>query len=102
MQKKTKKALKEESKEEVHPLLDDVSRALLTHMKETGGSSEEDLLKVDAVTEESTSFIDKMIGYGLLKVGDDDTVSITKKGKKVLALLEESQEVFGYVILEIG
>ncbi len=102
MQKKTRKALKEESKEEMNPLLDDVSRALLTHLKETGKSSEEDLLEVDAVSKESASFIDKMIEYGLLKVGDDDTVSITKKGKEILALLEESQEVFGYVILEIG
>ncbi len=65
MQKKTRKALKEESKEEVHPQLDDVSRALLTHMEETGRSSKEDLLKVDAVTEESASFINKMLKFGL-------------------------------------
>ncbi len=93
MQKKTRKALKEESKEEVHPLLDDVSRALLTHMKETGGSSKEDLLTLDAVSKESTSFIDKMLEFGLLEKGDDDTVKITEKGKEVLALLGELKEV---------
>ncbi len=93
MQKKTRKALKEESKEEVHPLLDDVSRALLTHMEETGKSSEEDLLKVDALTEESTSFIDKMLEFGLLEKGDNDTVSITEKGKEILTLLKELEEV---------
>ncbi len=93
MQKDSKKALKEESKEEVHPQLDDVSRALLTHMEETGRSSEEDLLKVDAVTEESASFIDKMLEFGLLEKGDDDTVKITEKGKKILALLKGLKEV---------
>ncbi len=92
MQKKTKKALKEESKEEIH-LLDNVSRALLTHLKETGKSSEEDLLKVDALTEESASFIDKMLEFGLLEKGDDDTVKITEKGKEVLASLKELEEV---------
>ncbi len=93
MQKNTRKALKEESKEEVHPLLDDVSRALLTHMEETGRSSKEDLLKVDAVTEESASFIDKMLEFGLLEKGDNDTVKMTEKGKEVLALLGELTEV---------
>ncbi len=34
MQKKIRKALKEEVKEEMNPLLDDVSRALLTHMED--------------------------------------------------------------------
>ncbi len=93
MQKKTRKALKEESKEEMNPLLDDVSRALLTHMEETGKSSEEDLLEVNAVTEESASFIDKMLKFGLLEKGDDDIVKITEKGKKVLASLKELEEV---------
>ncbi len=92
MQKKIRKALKE-VKEEVHPLVDDVSTALLTHLEETGRSSKEDLLKVDAVTEESTFFIDKMLEFGLLEKGDDDTVKITEKGKEVLALLGELTEV---------
>ncbi len=93
MQKKTRKALKEETKEEVYPLLDDVSRALLTHLEETGKSSEEDLLEVDAVTEESASFINKMLEFGLLEKGNDDTVKITEKGKEVLASLKELEEV---------
>ncbi len=93
MQKKTRKALKEESEEEISPLLDGVSKALLTHLEETGKSYEEDLLKVDAVTEESASFIDKMLEFGLLEKGNDDTVSITEKGKEVLSRLKELEEV---------
>ncbi len=93
MQKNTKKALKEEFEEEVHPPFDDVSTALLTHLRETGGCSKEDLLKVDAVTKESASFIDKMLEFGLLEKGDDDTVKITEKGKKVLSRLKELKEV---------
>ncbi len=93
MQKKTRKALKEESKEEVHPLPDSVSRALLTHLRETGKSSKEDLFEVDAVTEESASFIDKMLEFGLLEKEDDDTVKITEKGKEVLASLKKLEEI---------
>ncbi len=93
MQKKTRKALKEESKEEMHPLLDDVSRALLTHLEETKKSSQEDLLTLDAVTEESASFISKMLEFGLLEKGDDDTVNITEKGKEVLSRLKKLEEV---------
>ncbi len=93
MQKKTRKALKEEFEEEVQPLLDCISKALLTHMEETGKSSEEDLLTLDAVTEESASFIDKMLKFGLLEKGNDDTVKITEKGKEILALLKGLKEV---------
>ncbi len=93
MQKKTRKALKEESKEEMHPLLDGVSRALLTHLKETGKSSEEDLLELDAVNEESASFINRMLEFGLLEKGDDDKVNITEKGKEVLSRLKKLEEV---------
>ncbi len=93
MQKNSKRALKEEFKEKVHPLFDDVSTALLTHLRETGGCSKEDLMKVDAANEESASLVDKMLEFGLLEKGDDDMVSMTKKGKKVLTLLRELKEV---------
>ncbi len=93
MQKNTRKALKEEFEEEVQPLLDCVSKAPLTYLKETGKSSEEDLLTLDAVTEESASFIDKMLKFGLLEKGDDDTVKITEKGKEILASLKKLEEV---------
>ncbi len=93
MQKNTRKALKEEFEEEVHPPFDDVSAALLNYLRETGGCSKDDLLKVDAVTKESASLVDKMLEYGLLKKGDNDMVSMTKKGKKVLTLLSKLTEV---------
>ncbi len=92
MQKKIRKALKE-VKEEVHPLVDDVSTALLNYLRETGGCSKEDLLKLDAVTKESASIVDKMLELGLLEKGDNDTVKITEKGKKILALLGKLTEV---------
>ncbi len=45
------------------------------------------------MTKESASFIDKVLEYWLIEKGDDDTVSITEKGKKVLTLLGELTEV---------
>ena len=73
-------------------LSDRVSAAILDCIVETGGCTREDIMRIDAVVEESEFLITELKHLGLIEI-EQDAVIVTEKGKKLLEYFQDLEEL---------
>ena len=71
-------------------LSDTVTIAILCRIAERGGCARKELETLDAVVKEGEPVVRELRENGLIEVGD--TITLTEKGKKVLAFIDELED----------
>jgi predicted methyltransferase len=82
----------EHSESSIEELADDVTIGLLKRIVEARKCTREELENIPEVVEESQKIIDSLEKNGLIE-RDQERVSITEKGEKILKILNQLNEL---------